>query len=169
MKRFWKGFMILLLGGALGGALGFAVGIFVYPFIFLADVTATEQVADRAQKQIVAKAAFRHADPTDPVHYGRGAATVFTDLVHLEADFEVGPGPRYHLFLTRNAPVNGSKDFDENTSLDLGRLKAFKGSQNYPVPPGTNLADYKSLVVWCKAFKVLVSPAELQFTEAAVK
>lgn len=162
MGRFLKGLLIFVLGGIAGTAAGFAAGIFFYPYIFLADVTVDEQVADRGARTVYAQAAFRHADPNDPVHYGKGRATVFSDLVHLEEDFEVGPGPRFHVYLSKTANINSSGDFIEAAALDLGRLKAFKGSQNYAVPVGTNLDDYKSLVIWCKAFSVLVSPADLE-------
>ena len=33
--------------------------------------------------------------------------------------------------------------------------------QNYPVPAGVKLADQKSVVVWCKEFGVLITPATL--------
>ncbi|OFZ88567.1 MAG: hypothetical protein A3F74_13440 [Betaproteobacteria bacterium RIFCSPLOWO2_12_FULL_62_58] len=48
--------------------------------------------------------------------------------------------------------------------VDLGRLKAFKGSQNYPVPPGVDLSKYGSVVIWCERFGVLISPAGLKPT-----
>ena len=48
--------------------------------------------------------------------------------------------------------------------VDLGRLKAFKGSQNYPIPPGVDLSKYGSVVVWCEQFGVLISPATLKLT-----
>jgi Electron transfer DM13 len=47
--------------------------------------------------------------------------------------------------------------------VDLGRLRAFKGSQVYPVPAGVNLAKYDSVVIWCEQFGVLISPAALKF------
>jgi hypothetical protein len=47
--------------------------------------------------------------------------------------------------------------------VDLGRLKAFKGSQNYPVPAGVDVTRYGSVVIWCEHFGVLISPAELKF------
>ena len=48
--------------------------------------------------------------------------------------------------------------------VDIGPLRAFKGSQNYKIPANVSLADYKSVVIWCEAFGVLVSPANLEFT-----
>jgi hypothetical protein len=45
--------------------------------------------------------------------------------------------------------------------VDLGRLRAFKGSQRYAIPAGVNLKDYPSVVIWCEQFSVLISPADL--------
>lgn len=158
----WKYIGVFVVGGLLGTGAGFALGIFVFPFIF-PPPPGMEAVADRAARTVVAEATFIHADPDDPVHYGKGRATLFADLVHLEPDFEVGPGPRFHVYLAPKAPIRRSSDFDESASLDLGRLRAFQGSQSYPIPPGTDLNAYKSVVIWCKAFSVLVSPADLEF------
>jgi hypothetical protein len=159
----WKFIGLFIVGSVLGVSAGFMLGLFFYPFIFLSDITATEKVSGRATKTVVAQATFIHAEPNDPVHYGKGRAVVFKGLVHLEPDFEVGPGPKFHVYLSPKAEVKSSGDFNEAKSLDLGRLKAFKGSQSYPLPAGAKLAGYKSLVIWCKAFNVLVSPATLKF------
>ena len=53
-------------------------------------------------------------------------------------------------------------DVAKSMFVDLGRLKAFKGSQNYPIPPGVNPASFGSVVIWCEQFGVLISPARLQ-------
>jgi hypothetical protein len=45
--------------------------------------------------------------------------------------------------------------------VDLGGLRAFKGSQRYPIPDGVNLADFPSVIIWCERFSVLISPADL--------
>ena len=45
--------------------------------------------------------------------------------------------------------------------VDLGKLRAFKGSQRHPIPAGVNLADFPSVVIWCQAFSVPISPAAL--------
>jgi hypothetical protein len=47
--------------------------------------------------------------------------------------------------------------------VDLGRLRAFKGSQVYKVPAGVDLKKYGNVVIWCKHFSVLISPAKLEF------
>ena len=45
---------------------------------------------------------------------------------------------------------------------DLGRLRAFKGSQKYAIPAGLDLTKFESVVIWCEQFKVLISPADLK-------
>ena len=153
----------VLAGVVVGVAIGFAAGIFVYPYIFLADIVATEEVADAASRQAVATGTFIHADPADPIHYGSGGLTLYADLLHLESDFEVGPGPKFHVYLVPGGEVTSAADVEGRMFVDLGRLKAFKGSQNYPVPAGVNLSDYGSVVIWCEQFDVLISPAKLDF------
>ena len=153
--------LVFLLGGVLGAAAGFAIGIFVYPFIFLADITATERVEDAASRKLVAKGKFIHANPSDPIHYGRGQVIVYDGLVHLESDFQVGPGPKFHVYLVPEKTVTPDTDVAKTMFVDLGRLKAFKGSQTYPVPAGVDLSSYGSVVIWCEQFDVLISPATL--------
>ncbi|MNC93425.1 Electron transfer DM13 [compost metagenome] len=87
---------------------------------------------------------------------------MYENLVHLEADFEVGPGPKFHVYLVPEKNVIPSTNVARTMYIDLGRLKAFKGSQNYPVPGGVDLAQYGSVVIWCEQFGVLISPAALK-------
>jgi ABC-type antimicrobial peptide transport system permease subunit len=158
-----RSIIIFLVGGLLGTAAGFALGIFVYPYLFLADIVAADKVEDKAARKIVATGMFIHANPRDPIHYGKGKLAVYQDLVHLEADFEVGPGPKFHVYLVPEANVVPSTNVARTMFVDLGRLKAFKGSQNYPVPAGVDLRKYGSVVIWCEQFGVLISPAALKF------
>ncbi len=156
-------FLIFIVGGLLGLMGGFAVGIFVYPYIFLADVVANEQLQDAAQKQVVATGTFIHADPSDPIHYGRGGVTVYADALQTGSDFEVGPGPKYHVYLVPGDNVTPETAVDETMYVDLGRLRAFKGSQVFEIPAGVDIRSYKSVVIWCEQFGVLISPAALSF------
>jgi hypothetical protein len=155
-----------LLGGFLGVAAGFAIGIFVYPYVFLADIVATDHAPDRSR--VVATGQFVHVNPSDPVHYGKGMVTVYEDTVHLGSDFEVGPGPKFHVYLVPKKPVTSADDVKSSMFVDLGRLRAFKGSQNYAVPAGIDLANYGSVVIWCEAFGVLISPAALNIGSSAI-
>jgi Electron transfer DM13 len=162
MRKF---IITFIVGALLGIAGGFAAGIFAYPFLFLNDIVANEQVpgaASHAEQSVVATGTFIHANPSDPLHYGKGKVTVYQDLVHLENDFEVGPGPKYHVYLVPEKNVTPMTNVEKTMFVDLGRLKAFKGSQNYAIPAGVNLSTYGSVVIWCEQFGVLISPAALQ-------
>ena len=160
-----KSIIIFLVAGALGTAAGFALGIFVYPFLFLSDTVAQERVDKKTTGNPVATGSFIHANPRDPFHYGKGKVTVYRSLLHLESDFEVGPGPKFHVYLVPEKNVLPSTNVARTMYVDLGRLKAFKGSQNYPIPDGVDLARYESVVIWCEQFGVLISPAALKPSE----
>lgn len=158
----WRGIAVFLLGGILGTGFGVALGFFLFPYVFPPPV-ANESLTTEERTAPVATGVFIHANPADPVHYGKGKMTLYEGTVFLEADFEVGPGPKFHIYLVPKAQVRASDDLDGAMFVDLGRLKSFTGSQKYPVPGGLDLADYKSVVIWCEKFGVLISPADLAF------
>ena len=160
-----RGFLLsFVIGALLGLAGGVALGIFVYPYAFLTDIVAKEKVDKPAgveQRKVLARGTFVHPNPSDPIHYGKGRVTVYEGLLYLEPDFEVGPGPKYHVYLVPEAEVLPSTNVAKTMFVDLGRLRAFKGSQNYELPAGVDVAKYASVVIWCEQFGVLISPAKL--------
>jgi hypothetical protein len=162
MRGFWRGLFIFVIGGILGTGFGLALGFFLFPFVF-PPPPASEQLSETDRANLVATGTFIHANPSDPIHHGRGKVSVYERTVFLEPDFEVGPGPAYHVYLVPKANIRQSSDLGEAMYVDLGRLRAFKGSQRYPVPSGVNLRDYPSVIVWCERFSVLISPADLTF------
>ena len=162
MRGFWRGLAIFLLGGVLGTGFGVALGFFLFPFVF-PPPPAMEQLSDADRAVPVASGTFIHANPSDPIHWGKGKVGVFRNAVFLEGDFEVGPGPKYHVYLVPKASVRREADVKDTMFVDLGRLRAFKGSQRYAVPAGVDLAKYASVVIWCEQFSVLISPADLSF------
>lgn len=157
MKNFIVGLFMGVVFGVVGG---FAGGIFVFPYLF-PPPPVNESVDAAISSDIVASGSFVHANPSDPVHYGKGRLSVYPKLVHLETDFEVGPGPKFHVYLVPLEEVTPSTRVQDTMFVDLGRLKAFSGSQNYAIPDGVDLAKYKSVVIWCEQFDVLISPAAL--------
>lgn len=157
--------VVLLIGLVVGGGLGFVAGIFIYPFLFLSDVVATEEPPSEPDRVVVANGKFIHYNPSDPIHWGKGGVTVYQDLLHLQPDFEVGPGPKYHVYLVPAEEVTPNTAVDKLMFVDLGRLRAFKGSQNYPIPPGVDVKNYPHVVVWCEQFSVLISPARLELVK----
>jgi hypothetical protein len=65
--------------------------------------------------------------------------------------------PDVHVYLSKET---GGR-WDERTSLYLGALKATNGSFNYEIPAGTDVGTYRSVVIWCRAFGVLITWADL--------
>lgn len=161
MRRFWRGVLIFLFGGLLGTGFGFALGIFFFPYLF-PPPPAVEQLGEADRSPLVANGTFIHADPSDPVHYGSGRVSVYEKAVFLESDFKVGPGPKYHVYLVPKANVRKAEDVKDSMFVDLGRLRAFEGSQRYAIPADVDLKQFPSVVIWCEAFGVLISPADLK-------
>lgn len=160
MRSIWRGVAIFLFGGVLGTAFGVAVGLFIFPYVF-PPPPAAEALTEADRSTLVATGTFVHADPADPVHWGKGKVSVYQNAVFLEPDFEVGPGPAYHVYLIPKPSIRKSGDVTEAMYVDLGGLRAFKGSQRYPIPDGVDLAAFPSVVIWCERFSVLISPADL--------
>ena len=162
MRGIWRILVVFLFGGVLGTGFGGALGFFLFPYVFpppesMDTLTETERTA------VVARGAFIQANPSDPIHYGKGGVTLYRRTVFLEPGFEVGPGPKYHVYLVPKPTIRESVDAKETMFVDLGRLRSFKGSQKYAIPNGIDLKRYPSVVIWCAEFAVLVSPADLTF------
>lgn len=160
MRGFWRGVAIFFLGGILGTGVGVALGFFFFPYVF-PPPPAAEQLTEADRSPLVASGMFIHANPSDPVHYGKGKVSVYERTVFLEPDFEVGPGPAYHVYLVPKANIRAEAAVKDAMYIDLGRLRAFKGSQRYAIPAGVDLKNYPSVAIWCERFGVLISPADL--------
>jgi hypothetical protein len=106
---------------------------------------------------VVAMGELRYVDA---IHNGKGPVRIVDvggeRFVRFE-DVALTNAPDVHVYLSRES---GGK-WTEATSLYLGPLKATNGSFNYGVPAGTDTAQYRSVVVWCRAFGVLISWADL--------
>jgi len=69
-------------------------------------------------------------------------------------DFDTVNGPALYIYLSSDL---GTGDF-----VNLGEIKATKGSVNYEIPAGTDVSKYNKVLVWCEPFSVLFSYAELK-------
>jgi hypothetical protein len=97
----------------------------------------------------------------DSLHNGKGPVMLLRigdqRLLRFE-NVAITNAPDVHVYLSRET---GGK-WTESTSLYLGALKATNGSFNYDIPANADLTPYKSVVVWCRAFAVLVTWADLK-------
>ena len=72
---------------------------------------------------------------------------------------------RYENLKTINGPdiyVYLSKDLGAEDFVEIGKVKSTEGNSNYEIPAGTNVQDYKYVLIWCKQFGVLFNSAELK-------
>src|SRR5262245_57548740 len=143
MRSLWRGLAIFFWGGVLGTGFGVALGVFFFPSVF-PPPTAMESLTEADRSALVATGTFIHANPSDPIHYGKGKVSVYERTVYLESDFEVGPGPAFHVYLVPKPTIRANGDLKEQMYIDLGGLRAFKGSQRYPIPAGVDLKNYPS-------------------------
>ena len=107
MNRLWRGIAIFVLGGVLGTGFGVALGFFIFPYVF-PPPAASDQLSAAEHSKLVASGRFIHANPSDPVHYGKGHVNVYEHTVFLESDFEVGPGPAFHVYLVPKASIRST-------------------------------------------------------------
>ncbi len=98
---------------------------------------------------------------SDEFHFGRGTARLIetapgTFVVRLE-DFAVRNGPDLFVYISPSA------DGYADGAIELGKLKADTGNQNYDVPAGvlSDPATARSVVIWCKQFSHLFATAPL--------
>ena len=93
----------------------------------------------------------------DGIHNAEGLTRTIqlddkSQILRLE-DFKSTNGPDLYVYL--------STDKEATDFVNLGRLKANIGNQNYDIPQGTDLEKYSNVLIWCKSFSVLFGSAEL--------
>ena len=106
-----------------------------------------------------------HFHDGQPGHHGTGTARVTQAGTAAEValvGFKGTAGPDLHVWLVAKDDPKKERDVTSAKTLDLGALKSASGDQTYAVPAGTDLSQYKSVVIWCKSFGVLFSAAPLK-------
>jgi hypothetical protein len=102
------------------------------------------------------------------IHLTSGRATIYkapdgTRYLRL-SDFTTSNGPDVHVVLVRaedkqlqQEMVNGELDH-----VELGTLKGNQGDQNYDLPAGANLNQYRAVAIYCEKFHALFGVAKLE-------
>ncbi len=124
-----------------------------------ASAAASERAGTPAltfEARVVQRGQFRGADS---FHTGSGDALIIetapeTYTLRFE-NFSVRNGP--DLFVYLSTTVDGGYD----GALKIGKLKGTDGAFNYNIPAGTDLSQFKSVIVWCDPFGVLFAVAPL--------
>jgi hypothetical protein len=119
-----------------------------------------ETVSDH-QPVLVLQGQFMDADS---FHKGSGQAAIYqladgSHVLRFE-DFAATNGPDLHVILSSH-PAPTASDEVMQGYLDLGSLKGNIGSQNYPIPAGTDVSQFKSAIIYCQPFHVIFATATL--------
>ncbi len=89
---------------------------------------------------------------SDDAHPASGLVEVEGNVVRL-VDVQISEAPDGRVFL--------SKDFEQATGISLGNLQGFTGSHDYPIPGGTDVNDYNTILIWCDQFSVPIGKVQL--------
>jgi len=150
--------VILLVSHALVALAGFAAGIYFLPILIAPPAPETAEVGALAEKAQFTGQFRRDLAGSDALHWGEGTVSVGPTAVALMG--RLAPGPDYKLYLSP-AFVQDEAGFlrVKAASLRVGDVKTF---ENFIVvlPPGTDLAAYNTVVVWCETFGEFISAAQ---------
>lgn len=138
-------------------ALGFAAGIYALPILIAPAAPTESEVSAQAGTAEFRGEFRRNLKDSDAFHWGEGTVYVSRERVVLQG--RLAPGPDYKLYL--------SPEFVE-TEADFMRLKSrmarvgdIKTFDNFSLalPPGTDIAKYTAVIVWCETFSQFITAA----------
>ena len=77
-------------------------------------------------------------------------------------DFSVSRGPDLHVWLVAHPDPRNNRHVQTSETISLGPLSALSGDQSYSIPAGTDLAKFRSVVIWCKSVNSMFAAAALR-------
>jgi hypothetical protein len=101
----------------------------------------------------------------DALHGATGSATIYRlpegGLVLRLEGFDAQNGPDLRVGLSGHPMPRNNTELNQDGYVELAVLKANQGNQNYELPADLDASAFKSVVIYCKAFSVVFSTAEL--------
>jgi hypothetical protein len=76
-------------------------------------------------------------------------------------NFSTSNGPDVRVYLVAASDVQDDETVKNAGFVELGPMKGNKGDQNYEVPASVDLAQYRTVTIWCKRFSVNFGSAPL--------
>lgn len=148
---------ILLLSLSYLVVFGFGLGLGVYllPILSAPDAPTATELQAAAQGRVYGATFRRDVRGSDPFHWGEGQVTLTRTAISFRG--KLAPGPAYKLYLVPRF-VEDEEGFKrvKAQSLPVGDVKGFDGFI-LPLPPGTPLENYDTVVVWCEAFSRFIT------------
>ncbi len=100
----------------------------------------------------------------DAEHPTKGTASIITEngkkYIQFDNNFKSDNGPDLFVILHKDdkLPITGIKEADYTT---VAALKSTNGAQKYEIPENVDLANFKSVAIWCRKFNATFGYAVL--------
>ena len=120
-----------------------------------ADTMAADaMMSDRAMKTTLASGEFTRRNKTLKGNYKVVEENGQT-IIRFEDNFKASRGPDLKVFLSPQTIETAKGSNATNGALLLGFVKSSKGTQDYVLPAGVNIANFNSVLIHCEQFSVL--------------
>ncbi len=100
----------------------------------------------------------------DAEHPTKGNASIITDngkkYIQFDNQFKSDNGPDLFVILHKDdkLPITGIKEADY---VSIAPLKSTNGAQKYEIPENVDVANFKSVAIWCRKFNATFGYAVL--------
>ena len=126
---------------------------------------AVDAMSGSAPAAAAARATLAMGSFHSNAHDTRGTASVI-DLggghrVLRLTNFATSNGPDVRVYLVAAADVQDNSTVKSADHVELGPMKGNIGDQNYDIPSAVDLANYRTVTIWCKRFGVNFGSAPL--------
>ena len=107
------------------------------------------------------------AQGSDSLHRGWGWIQIveyeWIKRIVFWEDFKVTNAPDMYIYLVKGKSIETKEAFElAEKKYKLTRIQQFSGYQVYDIPSDVDISEYQSLVLWCDAFSVYMSSANLK-------
>ncbi len=113
-------------------------------------------------RKITAASVLASGDFEKSEHPTSGTAQIVIQngkkYLKIDSSFQSQSGPDVFILLHRQG---SPKSYGKADYVSLGRLKKFSGQQMYAIPNQVNIANFKSVVIWCRKFNATFGFAPL--------
>ncbi|MEM9922575.1 MAG: DM13 domain-containing protein [Cyanobacteria bacterium P01_D01_bin.50] len=121
----------------------------------------TQQIAQTPDNSLV-KASGTFVDAEHPT---KGTASIIAEngkkYIQFDNQFKSDSGPDLFVILHKDdkLPITGIKEADY---VSIAPLKKTSGTQKYEIPENVDLANFKSVAIWCRKFNATFGYAVLK-------
>lgn len=150
--------LLLVASHLLVLGLGFGLGVYLLPILVAPDDPPQLQVDEEMEHALYRTHFKRTLKGSDALHWAEGRVGVGPQRIVF--DGKMAPGPDYKVYLTHRF-VDNKADFEriKAQSPRLGEVKSFSRFL-VDVPPGMDVEDYTTVVVWCERFAQFISAGQ---------